>query len=96
MRERSLLCFFARASRIAGFEILTGLSDKDAIAKAHLLFSERRDYCDAFGMAPASSSAILTLLLRPISRGRTRRMTDDQSTGRLRARQPHHVAVALA
>jgi hypothetical protein len=48
MRERSLLCFFARAGHIAGFEILTGLSDKDAIAKAHLLFSERGDYYDAF------------------------------------------------
>ena len=35
-------CYFVRAGRIAGAEMLTGLSDKDAIAQAHVLFSERK------------------------------------------------------
>ena len=47
MRERRLLCFFARAGHIVGFANLTGLSDKEAIAKDHLLFSER-SYYEAF------------------------------------------------
>ena len=46
-------CFFVRAGRIVGVEMLTGLSDEDAIAKAHLLFSERGPTLTAssFGMA---------------------------------------------
>jgi len=39
-------CYFVRAGHIAGVEMLTGLSDKDAIAKALLLFSERRPHFD--------------------------------------------------
>ena len=41
-------CYFVRAGRIAGVEMLTGLSDKDAIAKAHSLFSERKTQFDGF------------------------------------------------
>ena len=41
-------CYFVRAARIAGVEMLTGLSDKDAIAKAHSLFSERKTQFDGF------------------------------------------------
>jgi hypothetical protein len=39
---------FREGRHIVGFANLTGLADKDAIATAHLLFSERRDYDDAF------------------------------------------------
>ena len=41
-------CYFVRAGRIAGVEMLTGLSDKDAVAKAQLLFSERKTHFDGF------------------------------------------------
>ena len=41
-------CFFLRDGHIAGVEMLTGLSDKDAIAKAHSLFSERGTRFDGF------------------------------------------------
>ena len=44
---------FVRAGHIAGVEMLTGLSDEDAIVKAHLLFSERKP--SRFGTAPGSS-----------------------------------------
>ena len=39
-------CYFVRADHLAGVEMLTGLSDKDAIAKALLLFSERSPHFD--------------------------------------------------
>ncbi len=41
-------CFFLRAGHIVGVEMLTELSDQDAIATAHLLFSERRTKFDGF------------------------------------------------
>ena len=42
-------CFFVRDGRIAGVEMLTGLSDQDAIAKAHkLFFLERCAQFDGF------------------------------------------------
>jgi hypothetical protein len=41
-------CYFVRAGHIAAVEMLTGLSDKDAIAKAHSLFSERKTQFDGF------------------------------------------------
>jgi hypothetical protein len=34
----SMRCFFMRAGHIAGVEMLTGLSDQEAIAKAQRLF----------------------------------------------------------
>jgi hypothetical protein len=41
-------CFFLRNGHVAAVEMLSGLSDKAAIAKAHLLFSERGQHFDAF------------------------------------------------
>ena len=42
-------CFFMRAGHIADLSTsMTGLSDQDAITKAHLLFSERRAGFDGF------------------------------------------------
>jgi hypothetical protein len=37
-----------RAGHVAGVEMLAGLSDQDAIANAHLLFSERESRFDGF------------------------------------------------
>ena len=72
-------CFFMRAGHIADLSTsMTGLSDQDAITKAHLLFSEPgpASTVSRFGIAPAWSSGIRTLRprsLRPISRGIVRR-----------------------
>jgi hypothetical protein len=42
-------CFFMRAGHIAGLSVsLAGLSDQDAIARAHLLYSERTAGFDGF------------------------------------------------
>ena len=42
-------CYFLRAGRIAGVEILPlGLSDEDAIARAHTLASKRKGPFDGF------------------------------------------------
>jgi hypothetical protein len=41
-------CYFMRDGHIAGVEMLTGLSDQDAIAKAQMLFSERGHRFDGF------------------------------------------------
>ena len=42
-------CYFLRAGRIAGVEILPlGLSDEDAIARAHTLSSKRKGPFDGF------------------------------------------------
>ena len=42
-------CYFLRGGRIAGVEILPlGLSDEDAIARAHTLSSKRKDLFDGF------------------------------------------------
>ncbi len=41
-------CYFIREGHIADVEMLTGLSDQDAIAKAHMLFSARGRQFDGF------------------------------------------------
>ena len=42
-------CYFLRGGRIAGVEILPiGLSDEDAIARAHTLSSKRKGPFDSF------------------------------------------------
>jgi hypothetical protein len=41
-------CYFIRDGHIASVELLTGLSAQDAIAKAHMLFSERGHQFDGF------------------------------------------------
>lgn len=41
-------CYFMREGHIASIEMLTGLSDKDAVAKAHMLFSDRGGRFDGF------------------------------------------------
>jgi hypothetical protein len=41
-------CYFLREGHIAAVEMLTGLSDHDAVAKAHMLFSERGNRFDGF------------------------------------------------
>jgi hypothetical protein len=41
-------CYFLRKGHIASVETLTGLSDEEAIAKAHHLFSQRQDRFEGF------------------------------------------------
>jgi hypothetical protein len=42
-------CYFLRAGRLAGVEVLpAGLSDEEAIAKAHALSSKRKGPLDSF------------------------------------------------
>ena len=41
-------CYFLIDGHIAGIEMLTGLSDRDAISKARLLFSEGRIPFDSY------------------------------------------------
>jgi hypothetical protein len=42
-------CYFLRGGRIAGVEVLpTGLSNEDAIARAHTLASKRKGPFDSF------------------------------------------------
>ena len=44
----SMRCYFLRGGHIEAVEELTGLSDDEAVAKAHILFSERSDLFDGF------------------------------------------------
>jgi hypothetical protein len=56
-------CYFLRDGHIAGVRMLpSGLPDEDEIAKAHLLFSERKARFDAlrFGIAAVWCSATRT------------------------------------
>jgi hypothetical protein len=41
-------CYFMRGGRIEAVEELIGLSDEQAIAKAHALFSERKHKFEGF------------------------------------------------
>ena len=57
-------CFFMRAGRVAGVEMLTGLSDKDAIAKAPLAVFGAHDslrWLRGLGSDPLRLQAVLTL-----------------------------------
>ena len=44
-------CYFMRAGHIEAVEELPGLSDEEAIAKAHALFSERRHFFELWDRA---------------------------------------------
>jgi hypothetical protein len=44
----SMRCYFMRAGRIEAVEELPGLSDEQAVAKAHALFSERKHKFEGF------------------------------------------------
>jgi hypothetical protein len=44
----SMRCYFLRAGRIEAVEELPGLSDDEAVAKAHALFSERKREFEGF------------------------------------------------
>jgi hypothetical protein len=44
----SMRCYFMRGGRIEAVEELAGLSDEQAIAKAHALFSERKHKFEGF------------------------------------------------
>jgi hypothetical protein len=44
----SMRCYFMRGGHIEAVEELTGLSDEDALAKAHALFSERKHDYEGF------------------------------------------------
>jgi hypothetical protein len=44
----SMRCYFMRGGRIEAVEELTGLSDDEAIAKAHARFSERSQEFEGF------------------------------------------------
>ena len=70
-------CYFLRAGRIAGVEILPlGLSDEDAVARAHALASKRKGPFDGFEVwdgARSSSGAPRPLgRLGPVARRRHR------------------------
>ena len=41
-------CYFMRDGHIEAVEELPGLSDEEAIAKAHALFSERKQHFEGF------------------------------------------------
>jgi hypothetical protein len=41
-------CYFMRGGHIEAVEELPGLADEEAIAKAHALFSERKDVFEGF------------------------------------------------
>ena len=41
-------CYFMRDGHIEAVELLPGLADEDAIAKAHALFSERKHCFEGF------------------------------------------------
>lgn len=41
-------CYFLRAGHIEAVEILTGLSEQDAVAKAHQMYLERKAVYDGF------------------------------------------------
>ena len=41
-------CYFLREGHIQAVEELTGLSDEDAVAKAHALYSERESIYEGF------------------------------------------------
>jgi hypothetical protein len=41
-------CYFMKAGHIVGVEELPGLSDQEAVEKAHLLFAQRKDPLDGF------------------------------------------------
>jgi hypothetical protein len=60
-------CFFLCNGHIAGVETLSGLSDQEAIAKAHLLFSERSTHFDSFELWDRAR-VLLRHPLTPISR----------------------------
>jgi hypothetical protein len=44
----SMRCYFMRGGRIEAVEELSGLSDEQALAKAHALFSERKHKFEGF------------------------------------------------
>jgi hypothetical protein len=44
----SMRCYFMRGGRIEAIEELPGLSDEQALAKAHALFSERKHKFEGF------------------------------------------------
>jgi hypothetical protein len=41
-------CFFTRGGHVVAAEELTELSDEEAVAKAHMLFSERMNLFEGF------------------------------------------------
>jgi hypothetical protein len=48
MESYSMRCYFMRGGRIEAVEELAGLSDEQALAKAHALFSERKHKFEGF------------------------------------------------
>ena len=50
-------CYFMRDGHIEAVEELTGLSDEEAIAKAHALFSERKHLFEGFEGAGSRARA---------------------------------------
>ena len=87
-------CFFLRDGHVAAVEILTALSDKDAIAQARSLFSERGTKFDRFEVWDRARVVLRhpeTRRLRPVSKAipawtravnRTARRDKASSSGR--------------
>ena len=63
-------CYFIRGGHIADVDKLAEFSDEEAIAKAHALFSERKDLFEGFElwMARARLSGIRSSLPRTTRR----------------------------
>jgi len=53
-RERLMWCYFLLHGQVAGVEVLPlGLSDEDAIARAHILLSKRKGAFDGLEVCSA-------------------------------------------
>ena len=58
-------CYFMRGGHIEAVEELPGLSDEEAIAKAHALFSERRQLFEGFELWDRTARAYPASRARP-------------------------------
>jgi|SRR5579871_3015371 len=78
-------CYFLIDGHIAGIEMMTGLSDRDAVTKARLLFSERMIPFDGYEVWDQTRFVFrhpnnpYVETPKPISRGRQPPLTDDRT-----------------
>jgi hypothetical protein len=78
-------CYFLIDGHIAGIEMMTGLSDRDAVAKARLLFSERRIPFDGYEVWDQTRFVFrhpnnpYVETPKPIGRARQPPLTDDRT-----------------
>src|SRR5580692_9634461 len=86
-------CYFMRGGRIEAVEELAGLSDEQAIAKAHALFSERKHTFEGFELWNRARVIIRhpepsnTVAVWPLHRGLPRAVSSVRPTD-MPARRP--------